>query len=133
MVLNPYLSFVFVLFSLLDLVAELELYWNWRFPACKFCLFIFYFIMSANPCKPKGYSYISLLLKTYAELYIISFPYAFILFLFLALPTKRPRFYHQIVNNFSIFYNLFQTISPLSGKILITCLRNSKACLSSFS
>ena len=75
----------------------------------------------------------SLLLKTYAELYIISFPYAFILFFFLALLTKRPRFYHQIFNNFKVFCNRFRTISPLFGQILITCFKNSKACLSSFS
>ena len=75
----------------------------------------------------------SLLLKTYAELYIISFPYAFILFFFLVLLTKRPRFYHQIFNNFRVFCNRFRTISPLFGQILITCFKNSKACLSSFS
>ena len=71
--------------------------------------------------------------KNLCELYISSFPYAFILILFLALLTKCPPLYHQIVNNFSVCCNLFWTIRPLFGQILITCLKNFNAWLSSFS
>ena len=89
--------------------------------------------MNANTYKPKGDNYMPSLLKTYDELYISSFPYAFILILFLVLLTTCPPLYHQIVNNFSVFCNLFWTIRPLFGQILITCLKNSKAWLSTFS
>ena len=74
-----------------------------------------------------------LLLKSCDELYISSIPYAFILILFFALLTKCPPLYHQIVNNFSVFCNLFWTIRPLFGQILITCFKNFNAWLSSFS
>ena len=74
-----------------------------------------------------------LLLKSCDELYISSIPYAFILILFFALLTKCPPLYHQIVNNFSVFCNLFWTIRPLFGQILITCFKNFNAWLSSVS